>query len=168
MQLTKKSKALVAGVALVGLAGTGTAYAFFSTTGSGTGSATTSTGQTAGFTVAGGIGNAMYPGDGPQTGTATVTNNSTTESAHLASVTAYLTILQASGAVGSCTSADYLLNGTAAPGTAATARDLNFTAIDIVKSGTATKTFTMQFNNSATADQSGCKGAAVTINYVAA
>lgn len=43
MQLTKKSKALVAGVALVGLAGTGTAYAYWTTSGSGTGSATTGT-----------------------------------------------------------------------------------------------------------------------------
>ena len=43
MQLTKKSKVIVAGVALAGLTGTGTAYAYWTTTGSGNGSATTGT-----------------------------------------------------------------------------------------------------------------------------
>jgi len=161
MRLTKKSKAVVAGVSMLGLVGTGTAYAYWSTSGSGTGSATTSAGAAA-FTVAGNVANAMYPGDAEQTGTATITNTSTTENGHLAKVTAYLTTDKLG-----CTGADYLLNKAAAPSSGATAADLGFTAVDIAGSGTATKTFTLQFNNSSTTDQSACKGAAVRINYTA-
>ena len=161
MRINKKAAAVA--VAAVALTGTGVAYAYWSSTGGGTGSASTTAGETTAFSVSGGIANAMYPGDSEQTGTATVTNTSTSQNAHLASVKAYLTTDKSS-----CTGADYKLNGVAAPSDSTSAVDLGFTPVDLAHGATATKTFTLQFNNSSTADQSACKGAAVTIHYIAA
>jgi hypothetical protein len=79
---------------------------------------------------------------------------------------AYLTI-DATHAAAGCTAGDYQLNGTAAPGTAGTAADLGLTPVNLAAGGATTKTFTLQFNN-LTTPQDFCKGAAVTINYVAA
>ena len=41
------------------------------------------------------------------------------------------------------------------------------TQADLAPAATTTGTFTMQFNNKADANQNACKGAAVTITYVA-
>jgi len=157
-KVNKKIAAVAAGAIVVSTAGA--AYAYWTTTGGGTGTASTTAGQAEGFTVSGGVPNAMFPGDAPQTATATVTNKSTTESAYLNKVTAYITTNK-----DGCTGADFLLNGSSTATQAAPA-DLGFTAVDIAKSGTATKNFTLQFNNTGS-KQDACKSAVVTINYVA-
>ncbi len=158
MRKPSKKIAILSGAMV--LASAGGAYAYWTSTGQGTGTATTSAGQAAAFTVAGNVANEMYPGDAPQSGTATVTNTGT-ENAYLRAVKAHITTDKPG-----CDGSNYLLNGAAAPSTAATAADLQFAAVDIAPKGTATKTFTLQFNNKDT-DQDACKGAAVTINYVA-
>jgi len=158
LNLKKKTLAFaVAGGLTVATAGG--AYAYWTTTGSGTGSATTRAGATV-FTVAGGVANAMYPGDSAQTGTATVTNTGS-ENYKVQSLKAYLTTDKPG-----CTGADYLLNGAAAPSTNGTAADLAITPVDLAPAATASKTFTLQFNNTA-ANQDACKSAVVTINYLA-
>lgn len=157
----------VATAAALLLVGTGTAaYAYWTTGGTGSGTATTAPGASGMLSVSGNAASAMYPGDSPQTVTATVTNTSTTESYQVTSLKAYLTI-DGPHATAGCSAGDYKLNGSAAPGTPATAADLAVTPVNLAAGGTTTKTFTLQFNDLATA-QDFCKGAAVTINYVAA
>lgn len=162
--LSKKQKAAVVSVALVGLSGTGVAYAFWTTGGTGTGTASTRAGEANKLGITGDVPAAMYPGDSAQTITATVTNNGS-ENYKVQTLSAYLTI-DATHATAGCTSSDYLLNGVAAPATAGTAADLGIVATDLAPAATATKTYTIQFNNKSTV-QDFCKGAAVTVNYVA-
>ena len=76
-------------------------------------------------------------------------------------VSAYLT----TDKVG-CDGSDYKLNGSAAPSTSAQAVSLGLTATDLAPTATTTVDFTVQFNNKAT-NQDACKGAAVTIHYIA-
>lgn len=159
MRTSTKITALVGGTALA-VATAGVAYAYWTTSGSGTGTATTATGSATAFTVTGNVTNAMFPGDAPQTVTATVQNKGS-ENYKVQTLKAYVTT-DKSG----CTGADYLVNGAAAPSTALTAADLAITPVDLAPNATTTKTFTMQFNNTG-GNQDACKGAAVSINYLA-
>jgi hypothetical protein len=156
----KRSAALLA-AGVIGLATAGGAYAYWTSTGSGTGAATTKAGATNIFTVSGDVAAAMYPGDTEQTVTATVTNNGT-ENYAVQGIQAYVTTDKPG-----CDGSNYLLNRAAAPSTAATAVAITVTPVDIAPTKSATAgTFTMQFNNKTT-NQDACKGAAVTIHYVA-
>jgi hypothetical protein len=170
-KITKKQAAVVA-AATVAAVGAGTVgYAYWSTTGSGTGTASTDSGA-ASLTFAQSQIAAMYPGDAAQSFSVTVTNTAG-NSAYVGHVKAYLTVAQANGATGTCSAGDYKLGTTAtnvaaAPGTAASAIDLNWTAQELAKtSGHADATGYIQFNDSSTANQDGCKGATVTVNYLA-
>ena len=156
----KKKTAAIVTAGVLGLATAGGAYAYWTSNGGGTGSASTRSGATDVLLVTGGVANAMYPGDSAQTATATVKNVGT-ESYKVLGVSAYLT----NDKVG-CDGSDYKLNGTAAPSTSATAVSLDLTAVDLAPAATTTVDFTLQFNNKATS-QDACKGAAVTIHYIA-
>ena len=168
MRTSTKISAVVGGGALV-VATAGAAYAYWSTSGSGSGTAST-TGGTAnaltftqnpnGSGVAQAVA-AMYPGDTAQALTVVVKNTSG-ESAYVANVRAYITTNNAG-----CTGSDFLLGGVAAPSTAATAAALTWTAQDLAAGGSASATSTVQFNNKAASNQDACKGATVTINYLA-
>ena len=158
--LSKKAKTIIAGAAIAGLASTGVAYAYWTTTGGGTGSASTTGGSAAAFTVAGGVPNAMFPGDSVQTITATVTNTGT-ENNKVLSLTAWVSTNKPG-----CDGSDFLINGAPAPSTALTAVDLSIVPVDLIPTGTTTKTYTIQFNNKPTV-QDVCKSAAVTVHYIA-
>ncbi len=155
----KRSAALLA-AGVIGLATAGGAYAYWTSNGGGTGTATTATGTSTALVVTGNATSAMFPGDSAQTVTATV-KNSGSESYKLQGLKAYVT----TGAT-DCDSTDYKLNGAPAPSTEATAVSITVTPIDLAPNATTTGTFTMQFNNKTT-NQDACKGAAVTIHYVA-
>jgi hypothetical protein len=109
---------------------------------------------------AGNVANAMFPGDTAQTVTATVKNTGT-ENYKLQAVKAFVT----TDKVG-CDGTDYKLNGAPAPTNATDAAAITVTQADLAPAATTTGTFTMQFNNKST-DQNACKGAAVTITYIA-
>jgi hypothetical protein len=159
MRTSTKITAALGGTAIA-IATAGTAYAYWTTTGTGTGTGTTAAGNAAALTVTGNVTDAMYPGDSAQTVTATVTNTGT-ETYKVQALKAYVTTDKQG-----CTGADYLLNTAAAPSTDTAAVDLGLTAASLAHNGTTTKTFTMQFNNT-TSNQDACKGAAVTIHYLA-
>ena len=159
MSSRKKTVAIIS-AGVLGLATAGGAYAYWTSTGSGSGTASTRDGATV-FTVGGNVANAMYPGDQAQDVTATVTNTGT-ENYRIAAVKAYVTTDQTG-----CTGDDYLLNGSAAPVDAAGAVSIGVAPVDLAPNGTTTKVFTMQFNNKANTNQDACKGAAVTIHYLA-
>lgn len=156
----KRSAALLA-AGVIGLATAGGAYAYWTSLGGGTGTASTKAGSTSALVVTGNVPNAMYPGDTAQTVTATVKNVGT-ENYRPQAVKAYITI-DKSGCIGS----DYLLNGAVAPTTSDTATAITLNSVDLAPGATTTGSFTMQFNNKLDTNQDACKGAAVTITYVA-
>jgi hypothetical protein len=162
--LSKKAKVAVASAAVVGLSGTGVAYAYWTTGGSGTGTASTRAGAAEKLSVSGDNANAMYPGDTARTVTATVTNNGS-ENYKVQTLKVWLEISDPQATNG-CTSADYLVNGSPGAADAASASSITITPIDLAPAGTTTATFTMQFNNLAT-PQDFCKGAGITLHYIA-
>jgi hypothetical protein len=163
-KLSMKQKALVAGVGVAVLSTSGVAFAYWTTGGTGSGTASTSAGAANKLGIGGDVPLAMYPGDSAQTITATVTNNGS-ENYKVQSLKAYLTVADPQGTAG-CSSSDYLINNVAAPGTAAAAADLSITPIDLAPAGTQTVDYTIHFNNKST-NQDFCKGASVTVHYVA-
>ena len=157
---SKKKTAAVVTAGVLGLATAGGAYAYWTTNGGGTGTASTSAGSENVFLVTGGVANAMFPGDSAQNATATI-KNTASENYRIQSVTAYVTTNK-----DGCTGSDYKLNGTAAPSTAVTAVSLGVSPVDLAPAATTTVDFTLQFNNKA-ANQDACKGADVTLHYIA-
>ncbi len=159
LSMKKKTAATItAGVLVAGTAAG--AYAYWTTTGTGTGTGATTAGTaTLSFTQS--ALTAMYPGDSAQTLTVSVKNVSTTESAYVASVKAFITT-DKSG----CTGADFKIGGAVAPSTALTATALTWTPVDLAATAAANATSTIQFNNT-TSNQDVCKSAVVTVNYVA-
>jgi hypothetical protein len=107
--LSKKAKTIIAGAAIAGLASTGVAYAYWTTTGAGSGGATTQSENAAAFTVGTAtFGSAtLYPGGVAETQTIAVTNSGAATVA-LHGVTA--DILSSTFQVG-CTAADYTVTG---------------------------------------------------------
>ena len=159
-KLSKKTMALVAGSLVVATVGGGVAFAYWSTTGSGTGTGSTTAGKVDVLTFSQNTLSPMFPGDSSQPLTVTVTNPSG-ENVFVGGVKAYLTV------TGTCGADDFLLGGTAAPSDIATARSLAWTAQDLAHNGgNANATSTIQFSNKAT-NQDGCKSATVTVHYLA-
>ena len=156
--LSKKAKTIIAGAAIAGLASAGGAYAYWTTTGNGTGSAATTAGTVNNLSFTQTAVNAMYPGDSSQTLTVAVKNTSTTEKAYVATVTGYITTDKTG-----CTGADFLLGGVNT-GTSLAPTGLNWTPVDLAAGGSANATSTIQFNNT-TGNQDVCKSAVVTVHY---
>lgn len=161
----KKKVAAVATTAVI-LGGAGAAFGYWTTTGSGEGAASTTAGvsDTLSFTTA--TIDAMYPGDSEQDVTVTLENDGPDESVYVTSVKAFVTV--ADGAGEDCDADDFLLNDAEAPGSAGAAIELNWAPRDIaVDASYSTDGLdTIQFNNKATA-QDDCKGAVVTLHYLA-
>ena len=156
----KKSAAFLA-AGVIGLATAGGAYAYWTSLGGGSGTASTRAGADNVFLVTGGSATAMFPGDSAQTITATVKNTGT-ENYTVNSVKAYVTTDKAG-----CDGSNYLIGGGAAPTTSDNAVAITLDSIDLAPAATTTGTFKMQFNNKTDTKQDACKGAAVTIHYVA-
>lgn len=157
---SKKKAAAILTAGVLGIATAGGAYAYWTSAGGGTGDASTSAGAGSVFEVTGDVPDAMFPGDSEQTVTATVTNNGT-ENYKVTGVSAWVSTNKSG-----CDGSDYLLNGAAAPSTSATAVPLTISPTDLAPSDTKTLTYKIQFNNKTTS-QNACKGAAVTVNYIA-
>ena len=153
---------LAAGLAL-GVAGG--AFAYWTSSGSGTGTSSTTTG-TSDLTYATSTINPMYPGDSAQDFTVTVTNHSATQAEYVNGVSAYVT----TSAGASCDGSNFLLNGSPAPSTALTAVPLAWTATELTANPSAgdnastAGTDTIHFNDT-TSNQDLCKGVTVTLNY---
>ncbi|MEA9986464.1 hypothetical protein [Subtercola sp. RTI3] len=151
---SKKRIAVIVTAAVLVLAGGGAAFAYWTSTGSGVGSATTGT-DTA-FTIASTTaGSALTPGGPTDTVTFIVTNPGTGNQ-NLTAITA--AVATSTGAawttVPGCSAADYTVGtpvvifGTIAP------------------AGTLTGTVTITMNNTA-ANQNACRGAAVPLYFAA-
>jgi hypothetical protein len=160
---SRKRIAVVAAGAAVLLGGV-TAVAYWTSTGTGSGAASTTAGTNSfSFTQAPLALSAMYPGDSAQSFAVTVKNTSTTQSEYVTHVAVYVTTSNAG-----CTGADFLLNGSPAPSSSGSAVDLAWTGVDLAHgaSQATAGTDTLQFNDTGSI-QDACKSATVTLNYVA-
>ena len=152
MRINKKIAAGIAAGAIV-LGGGGVAFAYWTSGGTGAGSASTSAGA-ANLTLAqtSTLAN-LYPGGAPQAITGTVTNNAD-NSAYVTSVTVSIaSVTPAAGATGSCDTSDYTLGGTT----------IMAVGKDVASKASATFSgATIAFNNKP-ANQDACKGATVNL-----
>ena len=156
--LSRRQKFAASATALV-LVGSGTAaFAYWSSTGTGTGTGSTTAGGSD-LTIGGNVASQLYPGQGPQNFTVTVTNNAD-NNARVAGVSAYVT----TDKVG-CDGTDFAINGSTS--SSVTPVSLAWSAVDLAKDAAQTSgasANTIQFINKAT-DQEACKGAALTLHY---
>jgi hypothetical protein len=169
--IQKVTVAIAAGA--VGVAASGVAYAYWTTSGTGSGEGSTAAAQATTLlsftqnphasTGAAQAVAAMYPGDSAQPLSVRVKNNGG-QSAYVTGVAAYITTDQTG-----CDGTDFLIGGSST-GTELLPTPLTWTAVDLAANATQTATSTIQFNNktgATAADQDACKGAVVTVNYVA-
>jgi hypothetical protein len=165
-KITKKTAVIVAGSALLVAIGGGIAFAYWSSTGQGTGSATTSAG-TSPLTISPAAGPTdLAPGVAPEALTGTIANGGTS-SAYVNSLT--VTITGVTGGASGCTSQDYglttgstaLVKGTGAPQTITVPVGRN------VDSGSSTTfpTVNIGFANDPANNQDACEGATPQLSY---
>jgi len=152
--LTQKSKKALVGAAIVGLVGSGAAYAYWTISGAGTGSATTGTNVAITVNQTSSIAG-LYPGQAAQTLAGDFTNPNAGPT-YVAAVTATGYTIDAAHVSAGClvTGGHYTLGG-AAPVTASVPAGTNvgaWTGLSIV------------MNNLGT-NQDFCKGATLTITY---
>lgn len=147
-------KVLGATVALVAISGT--AFAYWTTTGTGVGSADTGTAATV-TVVQTSVVTDLAPGSAPQQLSGTITNPSSGPVYVTAIDAVVSSVTKAVGAAaGTCTAADYTIAGTGAVGAEMPADD----------SGTWGN-LTIAFNNDPGANQDACKDAQLVIGYTA-
>ena len=154
-RFTRKSKIAFITAAVVLLTG-GVAFAYWTTGGSGSGTASTSNGLSSLTAVQTSTVTAMGPGDSAQTLSGNF-NNSNSGPVYVATVTASIaSVTKAGGApAGTCDATDYTLASAV------------MTVNAEVPAGTGTGAWsgaTIKFNNKAT-NQDACKGATVNLAY---
>lgn len=161
MHVTKKVAATI-GAGTIAVAASGVAFAYWSTSANGTGSASTDAGVADSLSFTTTAISSMYPGDAAQPLVVKVTNTDAHQKVYVTAVKAYVTTDKTG-----CTGGDFLIGATPAPSTAGTAVALNWSGQELAAGGFAsTSGDTIHFNNK-TSLQDACKGATVTINYVA-
>lgn len=155
----KITAVVVAGAAVIG--SLGVAYAWWSTTGTGSDTASTTAGVADELSFAHDALTPMFPGDVDQDLIVTVTNDSG-ESVYVTTVKAWITTDKTG-----CDGDDFLINGAEAPSTLATAVALpGWTAQEITAGDSASSAGDdIQFNDKAATNQDVCKSAAVTVHY---
>jgi hypothetical protein len=150
MRLMKKSKTIIACAAIVGLAGSGAAYAYWTNSGSGSGAAVTGTNASVTVNQTSSI-TGLYPGQ-----TQALSGNFTNPNAgatYVTAVTATGYAIDGPHVTAGCTASSYTLGGTSTtpgevpPGTGGSWSGLSITMNDL---GTT---------------QDACKGATLTITY---
>jgi len=144
------------GAIVVAIVAAGSAYAYWTAGGSGTGSATAQNGQSALTAVQTTVLTAMYPGDSAQTISGNF-NNPNSGPIQVSTVTASIaSVAKATGApAGTCDATDFTLANAV------------MTVNAEVLAGTAKGAWTgatIKFNNKAS-NQDGCKGATVNLSY---
>jgi hypothetical protein len=156
---------LAAGITL---GGAGAAFAYFTSSGGGTGSVSTGTSAN-GISITDNSASlsALLPGTPAQNLTVTATNNAA-QAQYVAGITAYLTVSGETAVDGyTCSTADYKLDGVA--GTSATNTvPVAWTGTDLAANGGTANSEgsdTIQFNDLAAQNQDSCEGVTVTINY---
>lgn len=173
----KRIAAAGATVALVA-AMAGGAFAYFTSSGSGSGTASTGSANT-NLTVAGNAPTNMGPGVAPEEVTATITNPALDSSSYVTSLTVTISATYQTG----CGTGDYGLSTTS--GSAYTDNSASDTygngtqtitipvGVELAPGGTKTENFYVGFvdltnNANPNANQTGCAGQGITLNYTTA
>jgi hypothetical protein len=156
----KQKIGTVLGAGAISLAGAGAAFAFWTSGGSGDGTATTAAGDANSLTVnQTAAPTNLAPGVAAGAINATVTNGGTTKTQVNQVVVSIQSVAKAVGApAGTCDATDYTLSGATMTNGAG---EVNPSATSGTFSGA-----TLAFNNKAT-NQDACKGATVNLHYVA-
>jgi hypothetical protein len=163
---SKKRVAAIGAVTALTLVGGGAAFAYWTTSGSGTGSAATTVGSVNKLSFVQSPVNAMYPGDSEQTFSVTVRNTDAAEKAYVTSLGAYITT--DAPVATPCDGTNFLINGVST-GTALSPTALNWTATELDAASSEaviSAANKIQFNNKVT-PQDSCKNVNVTVHYVA-
>jgi hypothetical protein len=149
--INKKAVALglVAGLAL-GV--TGVAVAYWSSTGSGSGTASTGSADNALSIVQTAAPTGMAPGIAATTISGTITNNSATQNAYVDSVTVSIASVDS---IGTCDASDYTLSFPV----------MSVTTDLAPGASTSFSGATLGFNDKPTTNQDGCQGATVHLSY---
>lgn len=151
---------LAIGLPLAAVATTGAALAYWSSTGSATGTSSTQAGVASLTVVQASAPTNLAPGVAAGGVTVTVTNpTGSTSDVKVSQVVASIaSVVKATDApAGTCAAADYTLAGAT----------MTAGAKELIPGGSTTFSgATLAFNNT-TADQNGCKGATVTLSYAA-
>ena len=167
MRTISKKKLAVSGAIAVILVGSSTAaYAYWTSQGTGTGSATTSAGAAnLRLDQVGSITN-LFPGDQPQDLVVKVTNLAE-NNAYVAAVSGKATVTKAIGApAGTCDASNYQVNGGQLAGTGEFT--LTWAAVDLAKDGDqSTAGDTFHFFNKSGTNQDACKGASIAFDFAA-
>jgi hypothetical protein len=153
--ISRKTSKLTVGTAAVVLIGSGAAFAYWTTGGAGTGSATT--GDTVSLTaVQTSTVTGMRPGDAAQALSGNF-NNPNSGPTYVTSVTASISAVdKAAGVPGTCDATDYVL------------ANATMSVNAQIPAGNAQGTWsgaTIKFNNKTSVNQDACKGATVTLTY---
>jgi hypothetical protein len=164
--ISKKAKVtMVAAIALAAMTG-GVAYAFWSSTGTGSGSATSSAGTSNLAITQTGAPSDLAPGVASGSVTGTIKNNAP-NSAYVNRLTVQVTGVDAGHAAG-CSAADYGLSTTSAvlDKSSATQTLTLDVKSNLAPNGTVGfPDFTIGFANDAAASLDGCKGAVPQLSY---
>lgn len=159
MRKSRKAS-IVVGSTVGALAIGGAAFAYWSTNGSGDGSAATSPGVTDGVTITQASLNQMFPGDSVQHIKLTATNESG-ESVYVKDVDGVLSVTSSDGA---CDATDFKVNDAALASDGAFSTTWSGVEIAAGEASEEQDVATIQFNDKGTL-QDGCKNAVVAIAY---
>jgi archaellin len=158
-----KKLVVTAAVAAV-LVGTGTAaFAYWTSQGTGEGTATTAAAATTLVVDQMGTPTGMYPGDKEQDLVVKVTNPGPNK-VQVDFVSVVPTVRLADKATGTCDPSDYQVNGKQLPASGVVA--LNWDAIELASGADQSSTNTVQFFDK-DSNQDGCKGATLVLSYTA-
>lgn len=162
MRKLNKRIAVAAGTAAMMVAA-GVAFAYWTTTATGSGTGATTAGVTETLSFIQDPLTAMYPGDSSQPLVVAIANTDLLEKVYVTTVKAYITTNKPG-----CDGTDFNLKGSTTSVSPATAVALTWAAqeLDALSAETDDAIGTVKFNNKAT-DQDACKSAVVTIHYLA-
>lgn len=154
-KFSKRAKIVVASSVAMAAIGGGVAFAYWSSSGAGTGTAATTTGASSLVVTQTSAPTDLAPGVPAETISGTVKNNSTTASAYVNTVTVSIASVYVNGAVAvGCDATDYTLSNPQMT-----------VAKDLTAGQSATFTgATLGFNDKTT-NQDACKGATVNLAY---
>jgi archaellin len=165
MRTFSKKKLVVTAVAATVLVGTGTAaFAYWTSQGTGRGTATTAAEATTLKVDQIGTPKDMYPGDAEQKLIVKVTNPGPNK-VEIAGVSVVPTVTLAEGMKDKCDPSDYQVNGKQLPAEGTVT--LNWKAVELAAGADQDSTNTVQFFDKAEANQDGCKGATLVLSYTA-
>lgn len=163
-KFSTKKLVVTAAVAAV-LVGTGTAaFAYWSSQGTGEGTATTAAEATTLVVEQQGTPKGMYPGDAEQNLVVKVTNPGPNK-VQVDTVSVVPTVKLADKATGTCDPSDYQVNGDQLPAEGTV--KLNWKAIELDAEAAQDSTNTVQFFDKTETNQDGCKGATLVLTYTA-